>query len=106
MRRRVVEETVTKAGAIVTSRSQTGVENLDLWTLREESGSERVCAATLQEKAKRAKEAAEKERLQEQTWCDVKVTTSVYVTGLPDDVTEEELAQVIHTTLTYHPVMV
>jgi hypothetical protein len=43
-----------------------------------------------QERAKKAKEAAEKE----QTWFEPKVNTSVYVTGLPSDVTEAELAQV------------
>eukprot|EP00884_Botryococcus_braunii_P010462 jgi/Botrbrau1/19417/Bobra.0338s0044.1 len=42
------------------------------------------------EKARKAKEAAEKE----QSWFDMKVNTSVYVTGLPSDVTEGELAQV------------
>ncbi len=43
-----------------------------------------------QEKAKRAKEAAQRE----QTWFEMKVNTSVYVTGLPSDATDAELAQV------------
>ncbi len=31
---------------------------------------------------------------EEEKWKELKVITSVYVTGLPDDVTEAELAQV------------
>lgn len=54
-----------------------------------------VCIVALQEISKRERERQEKD----QTWCDVKVTTSVYVTGLPDDVTEEELGQVTQPTL-------
>ena len=42
------------------------------------------------ERQKRAREAAEKQA----QWFDMKVNTSVYVTGLPEDVTEAELLQV------------
>jgi len=42
------------------------------------------------EKQKRAKEDAEKKK----QWFDIKVNTSVYVSGLPDDITEGQLAEV------------
>ena len=42
------------------------------------------------EKQKRAKEQAEAQK----QWFDLKVNTSVYVTGLPDDITEVQLAEV------------
>jgi hypothetical protein len=42
------------------------------------------------EKQKRAKEEAEKKK----QWFDIKVNTSVYVSGLPDDITEGQLAEV------------
>lgn len=42
------------------------------------------------EKQKRARESAEEQA----KWFDMKVNTSVYITGLPDDATETEVAQV------------
>lgn len=42
------------------------------------------------EKKKRAKEQAEAQK----QWFDLKVNTSVYVTGLPDDIDEPQLAEV------------
>ena len=42
------------------------------------------------EKQKRAKEQAEAQK----QWFNLKVNTSVYVTGLPDDITEVQLAEV------------
>ncbi len=42
------------------------------------------------EKQKRARESAEEQA----KWFEVKVNTSVYITGLPDDATEGEVAQV------------
>ena len=60
------------------------------------AGSKRDAAEAVlekrREKAKKAKEAAE--AAQPKAWFDLKINTSVYVTGLPDDVTEMELAQV------------
>ncbi|KAK9862843.1 hypothetical protein WJX84_004994 [Apatococcus fuscideae] len=60
------------------------------------AGSKRDAAEAVlekrKEKAKKAKEAAE--AAQPKAWFDLKINTSVYVTGLPDDVTEMELAQV------------
>ena len=41
------------------------------------------------ERAKRAREAAEEK------WRDLKHITSVYISGLPDDATEDEIAKVI-----------
>ena len=43
------------------------------------------------ERSKKAKEAANKKA----EWFELKQNTSVYVSGLPPDVTEEEVAQVI-----------
>ena len=43
------------------------------------------------ERSKKAKEAATKKA----EWFELKQNTSVYVSGLPSDVTEEEVAQVI-----------
>ena len=42
------------------------------------------------EKQKRARESAEAQA----AWFDLKKNTSVYITGLPDDATEAEIAQV------------
>ena len=47
-------------------------------------------AADHAERKKREKEQKEKKA----AWFDLKVNTSVYVTGLPDDVTEAEFAEV------------
>jgi HIV Tat-specific factor 1 len=43
-----------------------------------------------QERQKRARENAEAQA----QWFELKENTSVYITGLPDDVTEAEIAQV------------
>ncbi|KAK9833990.1 hypothetical protein WJX81_001143 [Elliptochloris bilobata] len=53
-----------------------------------QTGAEAVMEK-IREKQKRAREASEKEA----AWFDLKVNTSVYVQGLPDDVTETEMGQ-------------
>lgn len=61
---------------------------------RGKSGAESVMEKHL-EKQKRAREAAEAQA----KWFDLKKNTSVYVTGLPDDASEAEIAQVCHPPL-------
>jgi HIV Tat-specific factor 1 len=55
----------------------------------EKSKAESVMEKHL-EKQKRARESAEAQA----AWFDLKKNTSVYITGLPDDATEAEIAQV------------
>lgn len=56
---------------------------------RKKTGAESVLEKH-QERQKRAREQAEAQA----QWFDLKENTSVYMTGLPDDVTEAEIAQV------------
>lgn len=56
---------------------------------QEKSKAESVMEKHL-EKQKRARESAEAQA----AWFDLKKNTSVYITGLPDDATEAEIAQV------------
>ena len=58
-----------------------------------EAGKKRAAESVMEREAKKAQRAKEQEEASKK-WFDLKVNTSVYVTGLPDDVTEQQLAEV------------
>lgn len=56
-------------------------------------GKKRGAEEVMERIAEKKRKAVEQAEAQKQ-WFDLKVNTSVYVTGLPDDITESQLAEV------------
>lgn len=65
-------------------------------------GKKRSGADLMEKLAEKKRKAAEQEEAQKR-WFDLKVNTSIYITGLPDDVDEGELAEVICSSREFLP---